>query len=46
MIGNPVSLIVRKHFERPDIEKLKMFQGVQRVLLLTPKMGPGRWIEK
>ena len=41
MIGNPVSLIVRKHFERPDIEKLKMFQGVATGFVVDAQNGTG-----
>jgi 4-hydroxy-4-methyl-2-oxoglutarate aldolase len=41
MIGNPVSLIVRKHFKRPDIEKLKMFQGVATGFVVDAQNGTG-----
>ena len=41
MIGEPVELIVRKHFERPSSEKVKMFQGVPTGFLVDAQNGTG-----
>ena len=41
MIGEPVELIVRKHFERPSSEKVKMFQGVPTGFVVDAQNGTG-----
>ena len=41
MIGEPVELIVRKHFERPSGEQVKMFQGVPTGFVVDAQNGTG-----
>ena len=41
MIGEPVGLIVRKNFERPSAELVKMFQGVPTGFVVDAQNGTG-----
>ena len=41
MIGEPVELIVRKHFKRPSGEQVKIFQGVPTGFVVDAQNGTG-----
>ena len=41
MIGKPVELIVRKHFERPSSKQVKMLQGVPTGFVVDAQNGTG-----